>query len=154
MIDAAISANGGDGVRSKTRATVQRSTVSGNTGDGVRTDRTATLEDVTVTGNGGNGVDSAATAKATVTSVPSVPTGWSGMKGRFRVVLWNCSATGNGTNPACGVTDECADLAAASKASVKETSAVAARAATRSQAAPGASAATIDGVPTAAIRHD
>jgi hypothetical protein len=120
VIDATISANGGDGVRSKTRATVQRSTVSGNGANGVRTDRTANVKTSTVTDNGGNGVDSDVTAKATATSVVSA-NGFDGLKG-LRVVLSNSSATGNGTNPACGVTDECADLAAASKASVTGTS--------------------------------
>ncbi len=112
VMDSTVSGNGGDGVRSKSRATVQRSTVSGNGGDGVRTDSTASLKESTVTGNAGAGVDSDRTAKAKVSSVTA--NGLDGLKG-LKVVLSNSTATGNGTAPICGLLDDCADLAAASR---------------------------------------
>jgi hypothetical protein len=117
--DSMITANGGDGIRSKARASVLRSTVSGNAGDGVRADKSASVKDSTVTSNGGNGVDSELTAKAVRSSVTG--NGFDGLKGN-RVVLAASTATGNGTDAACGVTDECADLAAAVRPVVAATS--------------------------------
>lgn len=116
VIDSTITGNGGDGVRSKSRATVQRSTVSGNGGDGVRADGSVSLKEATVTGNAGAGVDSDSTAKATASSVTS--NGLDGLKG-LRVVLSSSTATGNGIAPACGVIDDCADLAAAARPALR-----------------------------------
>lgn len=120
VLDATITGNGGDGVRSKARATVQRSTVSGNGGDGVRADSTVSLKESTVTGNAGAGADSERTAKAKLSSVTA--NGLDGLKG-LKVVLSSSTATGNGTAPICGVLDDCADLAAASRPRLAGTSA-------------------------------
>lgn len=120
VVDSTISGNGGDGVRAMTRALVVRSTVNANIGDGVRTDRTATVRASTVSGNGGNGIDSDASARAAAGSVVS-SNGFDGVKG-LRVLLSSSTATGNGTNPACGVVEECADLAAELGAVVRGTS--------------------------------
>lgn len=119
VIDATVSSNGGDGVRSKSTATILRSTVSGNDGDGVRTDLTANVKDSTVSSNSGNGVDSDRSAVATRSHVDG--NGHDGLRG-LRAVLSSSSATGNGTDAACGVTDECADLAAAFLPRVRGTS--------------------------------
>jgi hypothetical protein len=113
--DASVTGNGGDGVRSSARATVLRSTVSGNTGDGVRADTSASVKDSTVDGNGGSGVDGELAAKATRSTVTG--NGFDGLKGQ-RVVLAGSAATGNGTDPACAIVDDCADLASARRPSV------------------------------------
>lgn len=120
VVDSTVSGNGGDGIRATGRASVVRSTVSGNAGGGVRSDRTAVVKASTVTGNGGNGIDSDTTARALAGSAVS-GNGFDGLKG-LRVLLSSSTATGNGTNPACGVVDECADLAAALGAAVRGTS--------------------------------
>jgi len=111
---------GSAGVRSKSRAKILRSTVSGNGGDGVRADGSASIKESTVTGNAGAGVDSDRTAKAKLSTVTA--NGLDGMKG-LRVALSSSTATGNGTDPSCGVTDDCADLAAATLPRVTATSA-------------------------------
>jgi hypothetical protein len=109
VIDATVSANGGDGVRSKTTAVLSGATITGNAGDGVRTDGTATVKGSTVSGNGGDGIHSEKNAKAMKLSTVA-GNGFDGVRG-VRALLIGATATGNGTNPACGVTDECADLA-------------------------------------------
>ena len=117
--DATVSGNGGDGVRSKTKATVLRSTVTGNAGDGIRADGSVSLKQSTVSLNGGNGVDSDLTAKAALSNV--LDNGFDGVRG-LRAVLSSSTATGNGTDPACGVTDECADVASELPPGVNATS--------------------------------
>ena len=109
VLDAMVSANGGDGVRSKTTATISGSTITGNTGDGVRTDGSVTIKASTVGGNGGNGVDSDKNAKALKLSTIN-GNGFDGIRG-IRSTLVDSTATGNRTNAACGVSDECADVA-------------------------------------------
>ncbi len=109
VFDATVSANGGDGVRSKTTATISGSTITGNTGDGVRTDGSVTIKASTVGGNGGNGVDSDKNAKALKLSTIN-GNGFDGIRG-IRSTLVDSTATGNRTNAACGVSDECADVA-------------------------------------------
>ncbi len=118
---ATVSANGGDGVRSKTTATITDATITGNAGDGVRTDGSATVKGSTVTGNGGNGIDSDKTAKAMKLSIVT-GNGFDGIRG-VRAQLHDATATGNGTNAACGITDECADVASDLFPKVKGTSA-------------------------------
>ncbi len=109
VIDATVSDNGGDGIRSKTTAVISGATITGNAGDGIRTDGTATVKGSTVDGNGGDGIHSDKYAKAMKLSTVS-GNGFDGVRG-VRALLIDATATGNGTNAACGFTDECADLA-------------------------------------------
>lgn len=109
ITDATVSANGGDGVRSKTTAVLSGASILSNAGDGVRTDGTATVKGSTVSGNGGNGIDSDKIAKAMKGSTVT-GNGFDGIRG-IRAQLHDSTATGNATDAACGVTDECADVA-------------------------------------------
>lgn len=120
ITDATVSANGGDGVRSKTTAVLSGASILGNTGDGVRTDGTATVKGSTVSGNGGNGIDSDKIAKAMKGSSVT-GNGFDGIRG-IRAQLHDSTATGNATDAACGVTDECADVASDLFPKVKGTS--------------------------------
>ena len=120
IVDATVSANGGDGVRSKTTANITGSIITANLGDGVRTDGTATVKGSTVSGNGGNGIDSDKTAKAMKLSAVT-GNGFDGIRG-LRAQLHDSTASGNATNAACGVTDECADVASDLLPKVKGTS--------------------------------
>lgn len=107
---ATVTSNGGDGVRAKGSAKIEASDVSGNGSDGVRADKTIVVKGSTVTANGGNGVDSDTKAKVQATSTVG-GNGLDGVRG-VRVSLKDSVATGNGVSPVCGVTDDCADLAA------------------------------------------
>jgi hypothetical protein len=81
--------NGGDGAHAVRKVTLRGCNVTGNDGDGVSSDRLAKVTQVTtVIGNGLDGIDA----------------------GRI-MLKTNASATMNGTSAACGVTEECADLA-------------------------------------------
>ncbi len=83
--------NGDDGAHTVRKASLFGCTVTGNAGDGVSSDRLVKASDETIiTGNGLDGVDA----------------------GRVMLKL-NASVTMNGTSPACGVTEECDDLATA-----------------------------------------
>lgn len=117
---ATVSANGGDGVRSKTTAVLNGASILDNAGDGVRTDGTATVKGSTVSGNGGNGIDSDKIAKAMKGSTVT-GNGFDGIRG-IRAQLHDSTATGNAADPACGVTDECADVASDLFPKVKGTS--------------------------------
>ena len=101
-------------------STITGSTITGNTGDGVRTDGSVTVKGSTVGGNGGNGIDSDKSAKAMKLSTVN-GNGFDGIRG-VRAGLYDSTATGNGTNTACGVTDECADVASDLFPAVKGTS--------------------------------
>ena len=83
--------NGGDGAHTVRKATLLGCTVTGNAGDGVSSDRLAKVSHSSiVTGNGLDGVDAG------------------------RIMLKKTSAVFlNGTSAACGVTEECDDLATA-----------------------------------------
>ena len=81
--------NGGDGAHAVRKATIRGCNVTGNDGDGVSSDRLAKVsQNTTVTGNGLDGVDA----------------------GRI-MLKTNASVTVNGTSAACGVSEECDDLA-------------------------------------------
>jgi len=120
VTDATVSANGGDGVRSKTTAVLSGASILDNASDGVRTDGTATIKGSTVSGNGGNGIDSDKVAKAMKGSTVS-GNGFDGIRG-IRAQLHDSTATGNAADAACGVTDECADVASDLFPKVKGTS--------------------------------
>ena len=122
----------GDGIRhSQGQLTVREVTVSGNTGHGVESmSGKVKLEDATITGNGIDGV----AAFLSVQSMGSTVTG----NGRFGISTRPdaavaggapCSATGkasfklnyttvtgNGTDPDCGATLACADVAVCERA--------------------------------------
>jgi hypothetical protein len=81
--------NGGNGAQAVRKATFFSCNVAANDGDGVSSDRLARVsQNTTVTGNGLDGVDA----------------------GRI-MLKTNASVTLNGTSAACGVTEECDDLA-------------------------------------------
>lgn len=81
--------NGGDGAHAVRKATLGGCNVTGNDGDGVSSDRLAKIiRNTTVTSNGLDGVDA----------------------GRI-MLKTNASVSVNGTSAACGVTEECDDLA-------------------------------------------
>ena len=84
-------ANGDDGAHTVRKAQLSGCNVTGNAGDGVSSDRLVKVShNTTVTNNGLDGVDAG------------------------RVMLkTNASVTVNGTSAACGVTEECDDLAVA-----------------------------------------
>jgi len=115
VFGASVTANGGDGVRSKSTATLREAIITGNAGDGVRTDGSATIKTSTVDANGGNGVDSEKSALAKLSSVSG--NGFDGLRG-LKAKLLDSTAIGNGTDPTCGVSDDCADVASALRPSV------------------------------------
>lgn len=104
-----VSGNGGDGVRSKGAALLKGAEASGNSGTGVRTDGTANVQASSVMANGEDGIHSDKVAKAIKTSVVQL-NGFDGVRG-LKAQLKDSIATGNGADPACGVTDDCADVA-------------------------------------------
>lgn len=120
VTEATVQGNGGDGVRSKGAAVLKGATVDGNGGTGVRTDGTANVQASTVQGNGEDGIHSEKVAKATKASQVKT-NGFDGVRG-LKVQLKDSEATGNGTHPACGVTDDCADLASEFRPKVQGTS--------------------------------
>lgn len=89
--DVVVSDNGGNGVQAGRTARIQNAEVSGNAGDGVRTGTAASLFSAVVEGNGLDGVRAVS------------------------VRLRDTTATGNRTAPACGVTEDCADVASERK---------------------------------------
>lgn len=105
-----VSGNGGDGVRSKGAALLKGSNVIGNGGTGVRTDGAANVQSSNVGFNDEDGVHSEKTAKVMKGSVVAND-GFDGVRG-LKVQLKDSLSVANGTDPACGVTDDCADLAA------------------------------------------
>jgi hypothetical protein len=119
LVGSQITSNGGDGVRAKTSATIKDSSVGANAGDGVRADRSARLSGATISGNGGSGVDADVSSALRSSSV--VTNGLDGVKSPA-ISLSDSSATGNGTSPACGVTEECADLASEKRPALRGTS--------------------------------
>lgn len=111
ITEANVTANGGDGVRSKGAAVVKTSTVSGNDGTGIRTDGTANVQGSTVNLNSEDGIYSDKVAKVSKVSQVQL-NGLDGVRG-LKVQLKDSLAQLNGDDPACGITEECADLAAA-----------------------------------------
>ena len=122
ITDGNIGSNGGDGVRSKGAALLKRTIVNANGGTGVRTDGAAIVqENSSVLLNGEDGIHSEKIAK--VMKVSQVfSNGFDGVRG-LKVQLKDSTATANGTDPACGVTDDCADLASEFAPKVQGTSA-------------------------------
>jgi hypothetical protein len=108
---ASISNNGGTGVEAD-KINAFSSAFLGNGDDGAHTVRKATLFDCTVTGNAGDGVSSDRLVKlghnTTVTG-----NALDGVDAGRVMVKTGASATSNGTSAACGVTEECDDLAVA-----------------------------------------
>lgn len=92
--DVVISGNGGDGIQAVRAVRVQNGVVTGNSGDGVETEGAASLAGATVQANGFDGVR--------------------GLSVRLR----DTTATGNRTAPTCGISDDCADVAAARRPSL------------------------------------
>lgn len=107
---ATISGNGGDGVRSKGSAVLKGAIVHSNGGSGVRTDGTANVQEISdVSFNAEDGIHSQKSAKLTLSSAQA--NGFDGVRG-VQVQLKGAFSQGNGTDPSCGVLDDCADVAA------------------------------------------
>jgi hypothetical protein len=130
LIGVTVSNNTGDGVRADKTARVDGASISNNAGDGVHADkvnarstdflgngadgahavRKATLHGCNVAGNAGNGVSSDRLAKVTHDTTVS-GNGLDGVNAGRIMVKKNASVAANGTSAACGVTEECDDLA-------------------------------------------
>lgn len=106
-----VSANGGDGVRSKGAAVLKGAIANGNDGSGVRTDGVANVQGTALLLNGEDGIHSDKVAKVSKSSQVE-SNGLDGVRG-LKVQLKDSLAILNGVDPACGITEECADLAAA-----------------------------------------
>lgn len=119
---AVITNNGGNGVRASRIVSVvggkqalPDTVISGNGGDGIQAVRAARVQSGVVTGNAGDGIETEGAASLAASTVQT--NGFDGVRG-LSVRLRDTTATGNGTAPTCGVSDDCADLAAARKPAV------------------------------------
>ena len=114
--DSEVSGNSDSGVVTNRRIKMIRSVVSGNGGDGVggrdegldfNLAESVTAKDSEISGNAGWGVRAIERGKLVRTVVQN--NGIHGAFGEFR--LSKVTLAGNGTDPSCGVTQTCADVA-------------------------------------------
>jgi hypothetical protein len=104
-----ITSNGGDGVDAD-KINAHGSAFSDNGGDGAHAVRKASLFGCSVTGNAGDGVSSDRLAKVShISTVRS--NGLDGIDAGRIMLKRGASSTLNGTSAACGVTEECDDIA-------------------------------------------
>lgn len=113
---ATIIENGGDGIRANAGVKASEAIVGANAGDGIRADLNVTLRSVTIAGNDRHGVEAGGTAKGGDAGV--VNNGLDGIRAAA-IKLTSYQVTGNGTSPACGVLESCADLASETSPSLK-----------------------------------
>jgi hypothetical protein len=109
--DSSIASNGGDGVDAD-KITAYGSGFVDNAGAGAHTVRKATFLGCSITGNGGDGVRSDRLAKVSHITVVS-ENGLDGIDAGRIMLKRGASSTLNGTDAACGVTQECDDIATA-----------------------------------------
>lgn len=109
MESASISNNGGNGVHAD-KVDARSTGFLGNGGDGAHAVRKVTLRECNVTGNDGDGVSSDRLAKVT-RSTTVTGNGLDGVDAGRIMLKTDASVTVNGTSAACGITEECDDLA-------------------------------------------
>lgn len=114
---ATIYTNGGDGIRAGVNAKLTTVFLADNGGDNVRAEGNATLKIVTLIRAGGRGVDVQATARGAGLQVRS--SGLDGVRAAA-VTFTEYDIVENGASAACGMSETCADLATATRPTLRE----------------------------------